>query len=178
MVAENLKDGDDVAFTLAHEIAGHFGLQQLLGRNYAETMDNLYNGNETVRKQADAKLRTEKNLDRNTAVEEVLAEMAEQGVSPDPDTRSALRKIIDAIKNWFAGNGFKVSDNEVKELVANARKYVMEGKRPNVESVSLGSGKILYRTNATYANADFAAAGRTTDKFVAKLKKSALKVLA
>jgi hypothetical protein len=178
LVAENLKDGDDVAFTLAHEIAGHFGLQQLLGRNYAETMDNLYNGNETVRKQADAKLRTEKNLDRNTAVEEVLAEMAEQGVSPDPDTRSALRKIIDAIKNWFAGNGFKVSDNEVKELVANARKYVMEGKRPNVESVSLGSGKILYRTNATYANADFAAAGRTTDKFVAKQKTFAEKVRA
>ena len=178
LVAENLKDGDDVAFTLAHEIAGHFGLQQLLGKNYAETMDNLYNGNETVRKQADAKLRTEKNLDRNTAVEEVLAEMAEQGVSPDPDTRSALRKIIDAIKNWFAGNGFKVSDNEVKELVANARKYVMEGKRPNVESVSLGSGKILYRTNATYANADFAAAGRTTDKFVAKQKTFAEKVRA
>jgi len=178
LVAENLKDGDDVAFTLAHEIAGHFGLQQLLGRNYAETMDNLYNGNETVRKQADAKLRNEKNLDRNTAVEEVLAEMAEQGVSPDPDTRSALRKIIDAIKNWFASTGFKVSDNEVKELVANARKYVMEGKRPNVESVSIGSGKIMYSTRATYANADFAAAGRTTDKFVAKQKTFAEKVRA
>ena len=178
LVAENLKDGDDVAFTLAHEIAGHFGLQQLLGRNYAETMDNLYNGNETVRKQADAKLSAEKNLDRNTAVEEVLAEMAEQGVSPDPDTRSALRKIIDAIKNWFASTGFKVSDNEVKELVANARKYVMEGKRPNVESVSIGFGKIMYSTRATYANADFAAAGRTTDKFVAKQKTFAEKVRA
>jgi hypothetical protein len=179
LVAENLKDGDDVALTLAHEIAGHFGLQQLLGKNYAETMANLYNGNETVRKQADAKLSAEKNLDRNSAVEEVLAEMAEQGVSPTPDTRSALRKIIDAIKDWFASTGFKnISDNEVKELVANARKYVMEGKRPNVESVSIGSGKILYRTSATYANADFAAAGRTTDKFVAKQKTFAEKVRA
>jgi hypothetical protein len=179
LVAENLKDGDDVALTLAHEIAGHFGLQQLLGKNYAETMANLYNGNETVRKLADAKLSAEKNLDRNSAVEEVLAEMAEQGVSPTPDTRSALRKIIDAIKEWFAGTGFKnISDNEVKELVANARKYVMEGKRPDVESVGIGSGKIMYRTNATYANADFAAAGRTTDKFVAKQKTFAEKVRA
>ena len=178
LVAENLKDGDDVAFTLAHEVTGHFGLQQLLGKNYNETMANLYNGNETVRKLADAKLSAEKNLDRNTAVEEVLAEMAEQGVSPTPDTRSALRKIIDAIKEWFAGNGFKISDNEVKELVANARKYVMEGKRPNVESVGIGSGKILYRTKPTYANADFAAAGRTTDKFVAQQKTFAEKVRA
>lgn len=178
LVAENLKDGDDVALTLAHEIAGHFGLQQLLGKNYAETMANLYNGNETVREKADAKLQAEKNLDRNSAVEEVLAEMAEQGVSPDPDTRSALRKIIDAIKKWFAGNDFKVSDNEVKELVANARKYVMEGKRPDVESVGIGSGKILYRTKATYANADFASAGRTTDKFVAKQKTFSEKVRA
>jgi hypothetical protein len=132
-------------------------------------MAELYNGNETVRKGADTKMRKEPNLDRNTAVEEVLADMAEKGVEPTPDTRSALRKIFDAIKAWFSSKGFKgISDNDVRKLVADARKYVIEGKRPNVVAGEYAPGEVLFRTKAMYTNADFAAAGAVTDKFVAK----------
>ena len=169
LVADNLQDANDVALTLAHEVAGHFGLQEILGGNYSKTMAELYNGNATVRKLADAKLSKEPNLDRNTAVEEVLADMAEKGVEPTPDTRSALRKIFDAIKAWFSSKGFKgISDNDVRKLVADARKYVIEGKRPNVVAGKYAPGEVLFRTKATYVNSEFAAAGAVTDKFVAK----------
>ena len=169
LIANNLQDANDVALTLAHEVAGHFGLQEILGGNYSKTMAELYNGNATVRKLADAKLSKEPNLDRNTAVEEVLADMAEKGVEPTPDTRSALRKIFDAIKAWFSSKGFKgISDNDVRKLVADARKYVIEGKRPDVVAGEYAPGEVLFRTEATYVNSEFAAAGAVTDKFVAK----------
>jgi hypothetical protein len=169
LVADNLQDANDVALTLAHEIAGHFGLQEILGGNYSETMAELYNGNKTVRKLADAKLSNEPNLDRNTAVEEVLADMAETGAEPTPDTRSALRKIFDAIKAWFSSTGIKnISDNDVRKIVADARTYVIEGKRPNVVAGEYAPGEVLFRTKATYVNPEFAAAGAVTDKFVAK----------
>jgi len=170
LVAENLEDGEDVALTLAHEVAGHFGLQQILGQDYGKTMAELYNGNETVRKLADSKMQRYVNLDRDTAVEEVLADMAETGAAPTPDTRSAMRKIIDAIKDWFAKTfGYRnVPDNEVRQIVANARRYVLEGKRPDVQTTPIGSGKVMYRVDPKYTNSDFAFAGKVTDKFVAK----------
>lgn len=168
LIASNLQDANDVALTIAHEIAGHFGLQEILGGDYSKTMAELYNGNKTVRKLTDAKLSKESNLDRNTAVEEVLADMAETGVEPTPDTRSALRKLFDAIKAWFSSTGIKnISDNDVRTIVANARKYVIEGKRPNVVSSEYAPGEVLFRTKATYVNSEFAAAGAVTDKFVA-----------
>ena len=169
LVADNLQDANDVALTIAHEIAGHFGLQEILGGNYSKTMAELYTGNKTVRKLADAKLSKEPNLDRNTAVEEVLADMAETGAEPTPDTRSALRKIFDAIKAWFSSTGIKnISDNDVRRIVADARQYVIEGKRPNVVAGEYAPGEVLFRTKATYVNPEFAAAGAVTDKFVAK----------
>jgi len=169
LVADNLQDANDVALTIAHEIAGHFGLQEILGGNYSKTMAELYNGNKTVRKLADAKLSKEPNLDRNTAVEEVLADMAETGAEPTPDTRSALRKIFDAIKAWFSSTGIKnISDNDVRKIVADARQYVIEGKRPDVVASEYAPGEVLFRTKAKYVNPEFASAGAVTDKFVAK----------
>lgn len=169
LIANNLQDANDVALTIAHEIAGHFGLQEILGGNYGKTMAELYNGNETVRRLADAKMGNETNLDRNTAVEEVLADMAEKGVEPTPDTRSALRKIFDAIKEWFTGKGFKgISDNDVRKIVADARKYVIEGKRPDVVAGEYAPGEVLFRTKAKYVNPEFAQAGAVSDKFIAK----------
>jgi hypothetical protein len=170
MVASNLHTGEDVALTIAHEIAGHFGLREMLGDSYNRAMNNIYNGNETVRNQADAKMKAEPNLSREVAVEEVLAEMAETGVEPTPDTRSALRRIFDTIKNWFSRTfGTKtVSDNAVRQIVANARRYVQKGEGGLGGEVDTSG--ILYRTVPKYANPDLAAAGDIADKLVAKQK--------
>jgi hypothetical protein len=166
LVASNLGNGNDVAMTLAHEVAGHFGLREVLGGTYASTMNRVYEGNSAVRKQTDAKMQAEPNLDRNTAVEEVLAEMAETGATPANE--SALRQIYNAIKQWLA-NTFgieNVTDNEVKQIVANARKYVIEGTQAAEGEVDKSG--ILYRTKAAYTNQDIAKNSDFVDKIVAK----------
>jgi len=167
LVANNLHTGNDVALTIAHEVAGHFGLREMLGGSYARIMQDLYNGNSAVKKKADAKMAAEPNLDQNTAVEEVLADMAETGASPQE--RSALRRIYDTIKKWFAQKlgRLSISDNEVAQLVANARKYVQEGGK--VEGGEVNSGGLVYRT-ATYASPEMEQAGSALDPFVAKNK--------
>jgi hypothetical protein len=129
LVASNLRSVNDVILTTVHEIAGHFGLQSILGNNYAKTMTDIYNGNAAIRKAANAKMKQIKSLDQNTAVEEALAEQAE--LDPNaPDTRSAMRRIYDAVKKWIRDTlGFKdtVTDAQVNQIIANARHYVIEG---------------------------------------------------
>jgi hypothetical protein len=129
LIASNLRSVSDVILTTVHEIAGHFGLQTVLGASYSPTMNAIYNGNAAIRKIADAKMKEMPSLTREMATEEALAERAE--LDPNaPDTRSAMRKIYDTIKKWIRDTlGFKdtVTDAQVNQIVANARHYVIEG---------------------------------------------------
>lgn len=130
LVEQNLKTAQDVGLTIAHEAAGHFGLRETMGKRLDSTMDALYKGNEAVRKAADEKIA--KGVDKRIAVEEVLAEMAEDGPA-SPAERSALRRIYDAIKGFLQDMAPRVfgnrviSDEAVRGIVANARKFVVEG---------------------------------------------------
>jgi hypothetical protein len=151
IVGDQMHTAEDVAATVAHEIAGHFGLREMMGDRYAKTMDDLYNGNAAVRDAANAKLKKSKNLSQNVAVEEVLAEMAETP-TPNAAERSALRKIFDAIKTFFNKllRGQVISDEAVRQIVANANRYVVEGTRPqeyqNVGVYKSPEGESLFRT--------------------------------
>ena len=148
LIASNLRSAQDVVLTVAHEATGHFGLRDLLGGDYTRTMDNLYAGNPDVRKQADAKLAKEPALTQQVAVEEVLADMAETG-GVTPAEKSALRRIYETLKAWFRKTfGLpNVSDAEVQQLVANARKQVIEGGE-KAKGTAPG-GEILRRTKQT-----------------------------
>jgi hypothetical protein len=129
LVAEHLYDANDVALTIAHEVAGHFGLREMLGKDYRTVMDRLYEGNEKVKAGADAKMAANSKLTRQIAVEEVLADIAEKGPSQDKGIMGALRTIYYAVKKALARlSGSKnVSDFEVNQIVANARRYVKKG---------------------------------------------------
>lgn len=170
LVAENLHSKEDVIATVAHEVAGHFGLRSMLGGNYAKTMNSIYDGNTAVREKADAKMAEMPSLSREVAVEEVLADMAE--VAPAQQTaqeKSALAKVYEAIKAWFQRTfGDKVSDAAVQQIVANARRYVIEGGVAAKGDVDT-SGPV-YRKKAKYASAEMERVGEDTDKFVAKQK--------
>jgi len=128
LVAENLHTGEDVALTVAHEIAGHFGLREMLGGEYAIEMNRIYSGNAAVSKAADAKMAANARLSKETAVEEVLADIAETG--PTAEQESALRRIYNIFKRMFARvTGAKyLSDEEVRQVVVNARHYVQTGE--------------------------------------------------
>jgi hypothetical protein len=147
LIASNLSNANDVILTLAHEAAGHYGLRELLGDKYTGTMNSLYRGNPEVRKQADAKLKADKSLSREVAVEEVLAEMAEDP-NPTPAEKSALRQIYERLRAWLRSViGLpNITDAEVQQLVANARRYVIEGGVAGAGQAP--SGEATYRTKA------------------------------
>ena len=145
LIAKNLSSPQEIALTIAHEVTGHYGLREMLGKDYAKTMQALYENNAYVKEQADIKLAEDPKIGHGIAVEEVLAEMAEKGVDDTPEQKSALKEIFDAIKNWFAKTfGYKnISDAEVRQIVANARRYVIEGgTKTNEAEVS----KAVFRT--------------------------------
>lgn len=126
LIADNLNSKADVALTIAHEITGHFGLRRLLGDSYTKVMNDIYKGNANVRKLADDMM-VKEGLSLEVAVEEVLADMAEQGVTAS--NRNALQQIFAAIRKWMRetlGISF-VTDGDVRQIVANARRYVIEG---------------------------------------------------
>ena len=149
LIASNLSNANDVILTIAHEVTGHYGLRELLGSTYAATMNNLYRGNPEVRKQADAKLKADKSLSREIAVEEVLAEMAEDP-NPTPAEKSALRQIYERLRAWLRSvlKLPNVTDVEVQQLVANARRYVIQGGAAGTGQAP--TGEIAYRTKAQY----------------------------
>jgi hypothetical protein len=130
LVAGNMQNANDAILTVAHEITGHFGMRSLFGENHADVMMSIYEGNAEVRKLADA-MDVKEDLGKAIAVEEVLADMAEK----DPADlkvaeKSALRKLYEAVRAWLRDKfGIKfVSDEDVRQIVANARAYVIEGK--------------------------------------------------
>jgi len=150
IVGDKMHTAEDVIATVAHEVTGHFGLREVLGEEYNSKMNELYDGNNEVRKRADEKLKASDagegpKLNKEVAVEEVLAEMAENP-KPSPEERGAVRKIIDDIKEWFKKTfkGQTLSDEAVRQIVADARQYVIEGtERGKGEAPA---GKAAYRT--------------------------------
>ena len=128
VIADNVASPNDVILTVAHEATGHYGLQTVLGDAYKSTMDSIYEGNDVVRRRADAILKQYKTYSKQQAVEEVLAEMAENPTNAE--TRSLLRRVYEQIRKFLrnvAKLGDTFTDAEVRQLVANARKYVIEG---------------------------------------------------
>ena len=61
-----------------------------------------------------------------------------------------------------------MTDNEVKQIVANARKYVIEGTEAAAGEVDTSG--VLYRTKAAYTNSEIAKHSDFVDKIVAKQK--------
>jgi len=145
LVAANLHNGRDVALTIVHEVAGHYGLRDMMGDAYTDTMNRLYEGNASVAQAADKLMAADPRLSKEIAVEETLADMSEttpgkEGVS------AALSRVFYAVKQWLWKKlGLKgVTDGEVRQIVANARRHV---KRGEARGDSAG-GEAVYRTAA------------------------------
>ena len=130
LVAENLHTPEDVIATVLHEVAGHHGLREMLGDTYAKTMNDLYRGNESLRRAVDERMKDEPKLTREIATEEILADMAEKAPFSDSRVQNMLRRIGYAIKQFFSRlfrRPVNFTDNEVQQIVANARRYVKKG---------------------------------------------------
>lgn len=168
LVAGNLDSAQAVALTVAHEVTGHYGLRAMLGSEYSPMMQRIFNGNKAVRELAQEKIENE-GLSQDIATEEVLAELAETGGATDSALRQAIRNIFSKIKQWFADVlGIKhVSDAEVSQIVANARRFVQQAKGAEQDIDRSGA---VFRTKPTYATDEMARLGMLVDKLVAPQK--------
>lgn len=129
-MASKLKTPNDAARVLFHEALGHHGLRGLFGKDLGLILNQVA----TMRKaDVDAKiaeygLRRVNRLDRRTAAEEVLAEMAQ-----NTPQIGFVRRAVAAIRTWLRANvpGFKslaLTDAElIRNFILPARAWVERG---------------------------------------------------
>lgn len=135
LVADNLRDVKHAAFVLQHEVLGHAGLQGAYGQRLTPLLMSLYKGHGELRQQADA-LVQKFGYTPAVAMEEVLADLAAAGTLKD---QSFWPRLVTAIRNALRSIGMSLnwSEGDIQALLANARRYIEQGKRG-------GSGRTVF----------------------------------
>jgi hypothetical protein len=133
LVAQNIENEEQAAKTVIHEVAGHWGLRQILGNDYAPTMRGIY-----IENRKDIKAATTKydfdfstKADRYMATEEWLAQEAESAPESSFVQRvvSVIRKVLRRLFPNLTWN-----NAEIQSLLQKSREYVESGgKRARVK---------------------------------------------
>lgn len=124
VIAENLKDDKDAAMTVLHERT-HEGMHGLLGENLGAVTNRLW-ANAGLRTRIKEKMKL--GLDRTTAAEEVLTDMAENGEKLTGDVRSKLKSgVVKVFDKLLGVDGFVVNDGDVDALLRDVVKYRTSG---------------------------------------------------
>lgn len=158
VVSDNHASTGDVITSIMHEVAGHHGLKGVLGNEFDSTMKSIYDTNPDVRAEADAMMAKEKDLTTALATEEVLADRAETGKL----SASILTRIANAVRRavrTLSGGKYaaSISNNEVRGLIVEARRFVKKGKKTSVEA----SGTIKQRSTLEESAAEFGEQDKT-----------------
>ena len=125
LIADNLPNAKRVQEVLAHEAIGHALLEEMLGpRLMADLVRNVQNLEKTSKivKEIAAKVdRTQPGLSPERRAKEIVANMAERGMSKI----GLLQRVIQAIRNWLRSQGFTIafSDGDIVELLNFAENY-------------------------------------------------------
>lgn len=121
VVLPNAESADDVEATILHEVVGHKGLQELVGKDqFGKFLDEVFEGaNEAVR---NGIVERSKRYGWNTrlATEEYIAELAEQGFK-DLEARELWNVVRNAFYNLLSrvklALGWDISDRELRYML-------------------------------------------------------------
>lgn len=121
VVLPNAESADDVEATILHEVVGHKGLQELVGKDqFGKFLDEVFEGaNEAVR---NGIVERSKRYGWNTrlATEEYIAELAERGFK-DLEARDLWNVVRNAFYNLLSrvklALGWNVSDRELRYIL-------------------------------------------------------------
>lgn len=121
VVLPNAESADDVEATILHEVVGHKGLQELVGKDqFGKFLDEVFEGaNEAVR---NGIVERSKRYGWNTrlATEEYIAELAEQGFK-DLEARDLWNVVRNAFYNLLSrvklALGWNISDRELRYML-------------------------------------------------------------
>ena len=123
----NADSVEDARKTVFHEIVAHKGLREMLGDDFSTFLQNVFlNSNKKVRSKIVA-LASANNWNIETATEEYLATLAENGFDSEAE-RSYFQRIkdtlIDLLRKAGIRLGFKLSDKELRYILW--RSYQMQ----------------------------------------------------
>ena len=121
VVLPNAESAGDVEATILHEVVGHKGLQELVGKDqFGKFLDEVFEGaNEAVR---NGIVERSKRYGWNTrlATEEYIAELAEQGFK-DLEARDLWNVVRNAFYNLLSrvklALGWNISDRELRYML-------------------------------------------------------------
>ena len=121
VVLPNAESADDVEATILHEVVGHKGLQELVGKDqFGKFLDEVFEGaNEAVR---NGIVERSKRYGWNTrlATEEYIAELAEQGFK-DLEARDLWNVVRNTFYNLLSrvklALGWNISDRELRYML-------------------------------------------------------------
>ena len=170
VVLPNAESAEDLEATILHEVVGHKGLQELVGKDqFGKFLDEVFEGaNEAVR---NGIVERSKRYGWNTrlATEEYIAELAEQGFK-DLEARDLWHVVRNAFYNLLSrvklALGWDISDRELRYmlwrtyqmkkgegLVAKAKDIAMQEKLGvgNYDGIRFRQGEIApVKVAATY----------------------------
>jgi len=166
VIAANNTNKKDVLKTILHESIGHYGLRSILGKDYKETMNRLYNTDKEIQYAAN-QLMKEQGLSKEEAVEELIAVAVENtfvGRRPEAGQEgfmAALKKLIQrtlkAIKQSMQNLGFPVlSNTEVQNIIAQSANYVTNNivakSRKATVGTETGAERFMFRDASVMAD--------------------------
>ena len=149
LIADNLPNAKRVQEVLAHEAIGHALLEEMLGpKLMADLVRNVQNLEKTSRivKEIAAKVdRTQPGLSPERRAKEIVANMAERGMSKI----GLLQRVIQAIRNWLRSQGFTInfSDGDIVELLNFAENYFDRKEAVNFPSLETAQAKTQAEIN-------------------------------
>ena len=150
LIADNLPNAKRVQEVLAHEAIGHALLEEMLGpKLMADLVRNVQNLEKTSRivKEIAAKVdRTQPGLSPERRAKEIVANMAERGMSKI----GLLQRVIQAIRNWLRSQGFTInfSDGDIVELLNFAENYFDRKGAVSFPSLTPAPAKTQTKTQA------------------------------
>lgn len=130
VLAQNIKNPSEIPAIVYHEVLGHSGMAKAFRDDLSRLLDDVYETNWAVRKQADDYIANNKSVyrgadQRDRATEEALAEMSENG-RIDLNTWESVKNTV---RNYGRelGLDLRYTDNDVKAILKRSHDAVIDG---------------------------------------------------
>lgn len=128
LIANKIQNVADLEMIMAHEVVGHYGVEEILGDQFEPMMLGIY---ESFKNDARMKWLVDynktKNMDKDegkiNAAKEFVAELA-TGYRLDPPTLP--RKILNAVRQFLRKFGFKTrwTDRDIERILASSYTHI------------------------------------------------------
>lgn len=151
--SDNMYTKQQIAFTVGHELVGHFGIRVLFAQDekaFQAFLDKVYEASPMVRERVEQILASERTTDKHEAIEEAIADVA--GELESDLFQRVITWVKRALHKLF---GIKFSDEIVYAMIDASRTFM---NNPNAQPLTLESLRFAPKKPPTQKEIDEAAA--------------------